>query len=55
MPEGREKRITILKIDYVIKENRLYMDIISVDPHNNSMSQLYNHKCTADANKVEKN
>ena len=55
MSEGREKRITILKIDHAIKENRLYMDIILGDPHNNSMSQLYNHKFTAEENKVEKN
>lgn len=40
MPKGREKiGNAILKIDHAIKENRLFMDIILINPHNYSMSQ----------------
>lgn len=55
MPERREKTGNgILEIDHAIKENRLFMDIILINPHNYSRSQGRHHEFTAEENKVER-
>lgn len=53
MPEEKIGN-AILKIDHAIKGNRLFMDIILINPHNCSMSQLCNHEFTAGDNKAER-
>lgn len=55
MREKREKiGNAILKTDDAFEENKLLTDIISIDPHNNSMSQLCNQKLTTEENQAEK-
>lgn len=54
MPEGRENTgKAILKLDHGSKENRLFIDIISIKTHNNSVS-CKNYKFTAEENRAER-
>lgn len=51
LEKKKEKQV---KTDDAIKENRLFIDTFSLNPHNNAMCQLCSHEFTSEENRAER-